>query len=103
MVRVLRDALFFLPVLRDAERRYAALAEVAADEAAVRSAGAEPLASALLYFGEQPGGAVGIAAERVDHLLGQPAKWRLRLAAMAYVRCAGGTGSGAAPRRKVTW
>jgi len=79
VIRVLRDALFFLPVLRDAERRYAALVEVAADEAAVRSAGAEPLASALLHFGEQPGGAVGIAAERVDHLLGEPPKWRLRV------------------------
>jgi hypothetical protein len=78
VLRVLRDALFFLPVLRDTERRYAALAEVAADEAAVRRAGAEALAAALLHFGERPGGAVGIAAERVDHLLGEQPKWRLR-------------------------
>jgi len=78
LVGVLRDALFFIPALRDAERRYAALAEVAADEAAVRRAGPEPLAAALLHFGARGDGALGIAAERVDHLLGAAPRWRLR-------------------------
>lgn len=79
--RVVRDALFFLPVLRRLERRYAALSEVAADEAAARQRSPQTLASALLAFGEwrAPTGAVGIAPERVDHLLGRPAGWALPL------------------------
>ena len=77
--RVVRDALFFLPLLRRLERRYAALAEIAADEAAVRERGPRTLASALLGFGESraPAGAVGIAPERVDHLLGHRPGWEL--------------------------
>lgn len=79
--RVLRDALFFLPILRQLERRYAALAEIAADEAAVRRRSPQTLAAALLAFGDSraPAGAVGIAPERVDHLLGRPAGWELPL------------------------
>jgi hypothetical protein len=46
-------------------RREQALAELAADAAAVRSGGAAPLASALLAFD-----AAGIAPERVDRLAG---------------------------------
>src|SRR4051812_6372681 len=73
--RGLCDALFFLPVLRRLTERYCALAELGADEAAVRRAGgdAAPLASALLAFDEAADPAVvGIAPERVDHLLGAP-------------------------------
>jgi Zn-dependent protease with chaperone function len=80
IVHVLSDALFFVPVLRRLRRRYAALAELAADEAAVRAAGDRaPLASALLAFGEtsNPAVVVGIAPERVDHLLGEPPRWEL--------------------------
>lgn len=79
--RVLRDALFFLPVLRRLERRYAALAEIAADEAAAQQRSPQTLASALLAFGDSPAlaGEVGIAPERVDHLLGRPPGWRLPL------------------------
>ncbi|MGI8806170.1 MAG: M56 family metallopeptidase [Thermoleophilaceae bacterium] len=79
--RVLRDALFFMPILRRLERRYTALAEIAADEAAARQRSPQTLASALLAFGESraPAGAVGIAPERVDHLLGRPPRWELPL------------------------
>jgi Zn-dependent protease with chaperone function len=49
-------------------RREQALAELAADAAAVRSRGAAPLASALLAF---HGDAAGIAPERVDRLAGE--------------------------------
>jgi hypothetical protein len=66
--------------LRRLRRRYAALAELAADEAAVRAAGDRaPLASALLAFGEtsNPAVVVGIAPERVDHLLGECPRWEL--------------------------
>lgn len=79
LTEVLSHALFFLPVMRRLRRRYGALAELAADEAAVGAVGdAAPLASALLAFGEsaQPG-VVGIAPERVDHLLGQRPRWEL--------------------------
>jgi Zn-dependent protease with chaperone function len=50
-------------------RREQALAELAADAAAVRSRGAAPLASALLAF---HGDAAGIAPERVDRLVDPP-------------------------------
>ena len=77
---VLASALFFLPVLGRLNRRYAELAELAADDAAVRSTGSRrPLASALLAFGaaERPGVVVGIAPARVDHLLGRPPRWEM--------------------------
>jgi Zn-dependent protease with chaperone function len=78
-VRILADALFFLPALRRLERRYAELAELAADEAAVRTAGSAPLASALrkLSASDHPDGTVALAPERVDHLCGVPTRWRL--------------------------
>ncbi len=56
-----------LPGLRSLRRSHAALAEIAADAAAVRRLGdPAPLASALLAFD----GSGGVAPERVDHLLG---------------------------------
>jgi hypothetical protein len=78
--RVLSEALFFLPALRPLCDRYADVAELNADRAAVHaSAGREaPLASALLVFDENaPAGVTGISPERVDSLLGQQASWRL--------------------------
>jgi Zn-dependent protease with chaperone function len=87
VARVLADALFFLPVLRRAVDRYGALAEVAADEAALRRTGDRraPLAAALLAF-EAPAArpAVSIAPERVDHLTGQPPRWNLPVAQVAW-------------------
>ena len=73
VARVLADAFFFLPALRRIAERYAALAEVAADEAAVKAgSGTSALASALLRFDEHGQGAdtVGISPERVDALAG---------------------------------
>jgi bla regulator protein blaR1 len=78
--RVLSEALFFVPVLKPLFDRYADVAELSADRAAVRaSAGRQaPLASALLAFDEStPPGASGISPERVDSLLGQPTSWRV--------------------------
>lgn len=85
LARVLRDALFFLPIMRHVADRYGALAEMAADEAAVRHCGDRAaLASAIITFDERaPAGAVGIAPERVDHLLGQPPQWQLSLSLLA--------------------
>lgn len=83
LVRSLADGLFFVPLLRRTSERYAALGELAADEAAVRRLGTRaPLASALLQFSgppAQPAPVVGIAPERVDHLMGDPdaGRWRL--------------------------
>ena len=79
------EALFFLPALRRLAERYAALAELAADEAAVAVTPPKALASALLAFGElTPDAAVvGIAPERVDHLLGEPPRWQLSLSLVA--------------------
>lgn len=79
LTRTVADGLFFLPVVRRLNERCAALAELAADEAAVRARGGRhALASALLAFDAQPKAAgVGIAPERVDHLLGERARWEL--------------------------
>jgi len=81
VARVFAHAFFFLPILRRLSDRYCAMAELAADDAAVRTArgGGATLASALLSFSAtaHPHGAVGIAPERVDHLLGRPASWQL--------------------------
>lgn len=79
---VAAEALFFLPALRQLSKRYRELAELGADEAARKAEGAPALASALLIFGEHGGGTapvVGIAAERVDHLLGGQPRWQLPL------------------------
>lgn len=80
MARAVGDAFFFLPALGQLSQRYAALAEMAADDAAVAAvADRSVLASALLTFGErsEPQVVVGIAPERVDHLYGDPARWGL--------------------------
>jgi hypothetical protein len=79
VARTLSDALFFMPALRRLSERYGTLAELAADEAAVREHDRSTLAAALLSFGEarNPAVVVGIAPERVDHLLGRPPRWEL--------------------------
>lgn len=79
VARILAAALFFVPALGRLERRYGELAELAADEAAVRTAGSAALASALLKLGgsDHPGATVALASERVDHLCGAPTRWRL--------------------------
>jgi hypothetical protein len=57
LLTVLADALFFLSALGRLKRRYAELAELAPDEAAISAAGdARQLAAALLQFGENGGG-----------------------------------------------
>jgi hypothetical protein len=79
--RILSQSLVFVPVLRSLCDRYADLAELSADRAAVRaSAGRQaPLASALLAFdASTPPGVSGISSQRVDSLLGKPAHWRPR-------------------------
>lgn len=83
VARVLAEALFFLPAVRDLAGRYGALAEVAADEAAARETDAPTLASALLAFGDDRAEVVGVAPERVDHLLGARARWELPVALLA--------------------
>jgi hypothetical protein len=83
---VLSDGLFFVPALRKLGDRYAALAELAADRAAVQRHGGDPgpLASALLAFEEADPAVVGIAPERVDGLLGEPVRWNLPVALLAW-------------------
>jgi Zn-dependent protease with chaperone function len=85
VARTLGDALFFLPMLSPLADRYATLAELAADEAAVRQTGSQrPLAAALLAFEQTPStSVVGIAPERVDNLLGKRARWELPVALLA--------------------
>lgn len=78
---VVADAVFFLPGFGHLRERYATVAELAADDAAVDAPGGRAaLASAMLLFGETPhGSVVGVSDERVDHLVdGAPLRWRLR-------------------------
>jgi len=97
VARILSDALFFIPALRRLERRYAELAELAADEAAVRAAGSAALASALLKLGarDYPEITIGLAPERVDHLCGAPTRWRLepRVLVLSVLAVTGITGT----------
>lgn len=85
VAQVLSDALFFLPVMHRLGERFAALAELAADQAAVRaSGGTQPLASALLAFGDLGAARViGVSAERVDHLSGERIRWELPVSLLA--------------------
>jgi hypothetical protein len=75
LVRVLAQAMFFMPALARISGGYCATAELAADDAALRAVGGrtDALASAMLAFesATHPFGAVGVAPERVDHLLGR--------------------------------
>jgi len=98
--RVLSDAVFFLPGVRQLGDRYQALAEVAADRAAVRAAGDRgPLASALLVFESADPAVVGVAPERVDSLLGESPAWQLPAVLLAWtvVLLRRGRGGGSAP------
>lgn len=81
LVQVAADGLFFLPALRRLADRYTELAELAADRAAVRHSGGDsaPLASALLSLEQSAPSVVGIASERVDHLIGERISWQLPL------------------------
>jgi Zn-dependent protease with chaperone function len=92
IARALADSLFFIPILRRIAERYSALGELAADEAAVKAVdGRGPLASALLKFTEssgQPAAVVGLAPERVDHLMGDPDATRWMLPASPLARSA---------------
>ena len=86
LARTASDALFFLPGMPKLADRYAALAELAADAAAVRAGGGDrrSLASALLAFDSSASPAVvGIAPERVDNLLGDRPAWQLPVALIA--------------------
>jgi Zn-dependent protease with chaperone function len=73
--RVIGRALFLLPVAALLHERHCATAELAADDVAIgsQSDGPRALAAALLAFtrGRQADGTVGIAPERVDHLVGR--------------------------------
>jgi hypothetical protein len=82
MARIVVDGLFFLPVLGQLSRQLEALAELAADSAAAEAGGRSALAGALLAFDSAPAGAVGIAPERVDALLGCPAQLPLPVLAL---------------------
>jgi len=81
LATALSEALFFLPVVSRLRDRFVAVLELDADDAAIAAGGGDPaaLAAAMVLFdaSASPAGAMGIAPERVDHLLGRPAPWRL--------------------------
>jgi beta-lactamase regulating signal transducer with metallopeptidase domain len=72
IVQILRDCLFFLPVMGCLRERYRTLAELAADEAAVsRTGDRRSLAAALITFAAIPSPGVVVAESTlgiVDHL-----------------------------------
>jgi Zn-dependent protease with chaperone function len=80
--RALAAGMPFVPTLRRLLQRQHALAEIGADDAALRAEGVDrsALASAMLRFSESGGpGAVGVDAERIDNLLGEPTPWHFPL------------------------
>jgi Zn-dependent protease with chaperone function len=80
--RVLAEALFFLPPLLRLVQRQHLFAEIGADEAAVAVARGDraPLASAMLTYSDASGTeALGLAPERVDHLVGEAPRLRFPL------------------------
>lgn len=84
VARSIGEGLFWLPVLRRLADRYAALAELAADDAARwATGGPRPLASALLAFDAHPTAAVGISPQRVDRLRGARVGWELPMLLLA--------------------
>jgi Zn-dependent protease with chaperone function len=82
--RVLAQALFLLPGLRELIEREQSLAELGADESAVNAAPANRsgLAGAMLSFSDAAvtGYQGGIDPTRVDYLLGESPSWRFPLA-----------------------
>lgn len=83
--RVLTKACFFIPGVGRLECRCEALAELAADEAAISATGDRgALAAAILTLGESGPGSTLVAAspERVEHLLGGTAHRMLPRAAV---------------------
>lgn len=84
LVRAIGDALFFLPGLRRLGERYGELAEIAADDAALRATGDRAaLASALLTFDDECGAGGAAMPERVDHLCGVRPRWDASVALLA--------------------
>lgn len=82
LVEALKDAVFFVPVLRRSQERFGALSELAADEHAIRTAGARPLAGALAVFDAHGGRSTRVDGERVDQLLGVRRGWEIGRAAL---------------------
>ena len=75
-VDVAARALFFVPGLKELGARCRDAADLAADAAAERRSGPRPLAGAMLRFADAPAG--GVAAMRVDRLLGDEVSFRVR-------------------------
>jgi len=71
LVKAFCDGFWFVPALRSTARAQAVVSELAADAVAMRSVGAQPLASALLAF--EDGGRAGPCAGRVRQLIGERA------------------------------
>jgi hypothetical protein len=84
--RVIVGALFFVPGLRELSRRHQGLAELSADESAIRATpdSRSALARAMLSFAEHSRAEdpSGIDPERVEHLLGdsEAPSWRFPVA-----------------------
>jgi hypothetical protein len=81
--RVIARALFFAPGLKELLARQQALAELSADESALRAAAENrsALARAVLTFSERsaPDDPSSVDPERVEYLLGEPPSWRFPL------------------------
>ena len=71
LVKAVCDGFWFIPALRKTARTHATVSELAADAVAMRHAGAQPLASALLAFEAHGRRGAGADSERVRFLLGE--------------------------------
>jgi len=71
LAQAMSDALWFIPALRRTAATQMTISELAADAEAARSAGAQPLASALVAFEDHGGPGAGASPERVSQLVGE--------------------------------
>ena len=70
LAQAMSDALWFIPALRRTAATQMTISELAADAEAARSAGVQPLASALVAFGDHGGPDTGASAERIGQIVG---------------------------------
>jgi hypothetical protein len=89
------EALWFVPPVRAARRTQAVVADLAADAAAIATAGVGPLAGALLVFEAAGPAQSGPGPERLGQLLGRPPR-KLGGWAPAAAAVAGGLAAGVA-------
>ncbi len=83
LAQAISDAFWFIPAFRTTADTQMTISELAADAVAARSAGVQPLASALVTFEDHGGPGAGATPERVRQLVGQ--RWHVSIGACSTI------------------